>query len=382
MIAAIVAKITDPAERALTERILECADEASSAIESISLNAYEEPDYEATRDLEMWESLASSVRAMIVALIGLKEALFALAPPPDRADDEVDITFDLIEPVPAPPVHDTMKEEVDQLVAGASEMRAAVRPLTDLLVYELVRFGTRLRNPTIIADRWNLLADMQEMKGKFSKLLDALRAALVQSYASEAEREKLFDYRTELDGAIELRGALAKLQRDVNNLAHGIEAAADDERPVVMEELFLRLVRFARATSFQLMRAPDKRLMIEFRKKLAEKLGAEGASTRERQELLDGFVRFLEAMSSINRREVLVRHDKALAQRLAAELTDVDANQQRKAINTIATVYSDASRLLGREPMLDDLLFGRLHLDEPDDVTAMKVWLLRALQRI
>ena len=390
----IVAAIADAKTRAVMTRALHAEAAALKALEDIRLEPYEEPEYEA-QDLVMWEELAGPVRATLIALAELKESIAPLAPADAQPhSDEVDIAFDLIEPTPVSPVRDNMKEEVDQLVrttliAGQAledltedSMRAAVRPLLELMSYETVRFGGRLRNPTIIADRWNLLADMQEFKGKFRKLLAALRLALVHPYTTPEQRAALADYRTELDEALQLRQALAHLLRDVLGLVEASAHCSEEERAFIVQELFVRLIRFSRSPAFQLVRAPDKRLMIEFRHDLATKLGVDRLSAREVGDVLEGFLRYLEALGAISRREVLVNHDRLLVHELKRDLNVVDISGHADAIALLAQIRARAMALLGRDPVLDDCLEGRPLLDEEADLVFTIGWLRRALTRI
>lgn len=388
----IAAAIPDVESRAVMTRALRAEAAAYEALEDIRLEPYEEPDYE-PQDLIMWEELAQPVRATLIALAELKEALLPLAPEESQPQsDDIDIAFDLIDPSPAEQVRDTMKEEVDQLVrttlvpapdeSPEKSMRAAVRPLSDLMVYETIRFGGRLRNPTIIADRWNLLADMQEFKGKFRKLLAALRLALVHPYTTAEERAALADYRTELDAALQLRQALAYLLRDVLGLVEASAHCSEEERAFIVQELFVRLIRFSRSPAFQLVRAPDKRLMIEFRHDLATKLGVDRLSAREVSDVLEGFLRYLEALGAISRREVLVNHDRLLVHELKRDLNVVDISGHADAIALLAQIRARATALLGRDPVIDDFLAARPLLDEEADLSFTISWLRRALARI
>jgi hypothetical protein len=384
----IIAAIADGDAREVMARALHAEAAAQRTLDDIRLEPYEEPDYEA-QDLLMWEELATPVRSTLIALSELKEALAPLAPAESHANDEVDIAFDLIDPEPAVPVRDTMKEDVDQLVrttlgdaSPEDAMRAAVRPLSDLMMYETMRFGARLRNPTIIADRWNLLADMQEFKGKFKKLLAALRLALVHPYTTAEQRARLVDYHTELDAALQLRQAIALLLRDVLGLVEASGRASDVERAFIVQELFVRLIRFSRSAAFALVRAPDKRLMIEFRHDLATKLGVERLSSREVGDVLEGFVRYLEALGAISRREVLVNHDRALAQDLARALDAVDVRQPSVAVGAIAEIRAQAMALLGRDPVLDDVLATHPLLEDEADLALLIALLRRGFLRI
>lgn len=366
---------------------------ASLALVALDLSPYEEPEY-VGQDLAMWEEVARPLRTVLVSLNDLRDGLTALQPANTEPSDDVDIAFDLIEPSVAEPIRDRMSYDVDELIESSlgamsdpeSTIRQALLPLSEMIRFELSRFGNRFRNPTVIADRWNLLSELQEFKGKFAKLLAAIRLAALHPYTTQAEREVLVDYRTELENSLQVRRSITFLGRDVMSLVEASSAATDEERRFVLEELFLRLLRYSRHSAYALLRAPDKRQVIEFRKALATALGANDAATgRRSRELLEGFVRFLEAMQSLNKREVLVAHDRRVAQALRVQLDQV-ALVSEKAPEAVLHAFSEwreqAMVLLGLHSVFDDFLMGRPLVDEVDDVKAIVPLMHRMLLRL
>ena len=366
---------------------------ASLALGSLQLTPYEEPEY-VGQDLAMWEEVATPLRSVLMGLHDVRDALAQLRPAESNRQDDVDIAFDLIDPTPAEPIRDRMSYDVDDLLQQSQQsdtsseamIRQALLPLGEMMRFELTRFGNRFRNPTVIADRWNLLSELQEFKGKFAKLLTAVRLAAILPHTTPDERERLVDYRTELDNSLVVRRALAFLMRDVLALVEATADISPEERRFLLEELFMRLLRFSRHSAYALLRAPDKRQVIEFRKALAGSLGADDAATARRtREQLEGFVRFLEAMQSINKREVLVAHDGGVAFALRAgarHLEGLLVEDPGAALPAFAEWREQASTLLGLLAPLDDFLLARPLVDELDDLRGVLPFMARLLARL
>lgn len=398
---AVLARI-EPELRAKIEILLARERAAHFALQGLDLLPYEEPEY-VGQDLAMWEEIAGPLRTVLLGLNDVRDALRALKT--EEADGssegEIDIAFDLAEPAPAEPVRDRMNYDIDLLIESAlspertaeAQVADALLPLGEMMRIELGRFGDRFRNPTVIADRWNLLSELQEFKGKFQKLLMAVRLAAIHRYSDEQERQSLVDYRTELDTSLVIRCAIYLLRRDVVALVqaylgdeqiNGVRATVSNEvRSFILQELFVRLLRFSRHAGYTHLRAPDKRQVIEFRKALALVLGAsEPAATHRADELLEGFVRFLDAMQSISKREVLLAHDQRLVAALrleAQQLKMIAEASPATLVKSLRELRLHAAPVLGLIPELNAWLMAHVVDDIADPEVSMH-WVLAALR--
>ncbi len=384
--------------RLLTAEIL-----ARLALAEIDLEPYEQPDYEQP-EIDMWEGLAQSVRSGLVSLLELKSTLFKFAPATEEpAASEDDIMFDLVENAPrVERLRDSLGEQVDawleatiEAVGAAkpdkttvqqrNEVLDAIGPLAGIILTEINRFGTRLRNPNVVGDRWNLLADLQEFKGKFSKLLGAMRFGLLKPFTDLSEDALLKEYRTERETAQLLRRGVVGLTRDVTTLVDAHKRGNTEERRFIVEELLVRLMRFSRSEPFAVLRAPDKKVLIEFRKNLALNVGTSRERPRVIDELLEGFGKFLEVLGDINRREVLVRHDQTVVNDLRSRLIVIEEVMELdmgSALKLLVELRAHATPLYGRESMLDDWLNSATEPSDREDLRAITTWLKRGLQRV
>ncbi|WP_446910969.1 hypothetical protein, partial [Klebsiella pneumoniae] len=87
-----------------------------------------------------------------------------------------------------------------------------------------------------------------------------------------------------------LRRGVIRLTRDVTAFVNAFNGGSQEEKRFILEELLVRLMRFSRSDAFAVLRAPDKRVLIEFRKNLAMHVGMTRERTRVVAELLEGFV--------------------------------------------------------------------------------------------
>ncbi len=390
-------KLRDDVLALLTAEIL-----ARLSLKAIALEPFEEPDYDAP-DIDMWDTVAQPVRSALIALIELRKLIGDLTPVSDDAPGgDVDVAFDLVDndPPPSYETPDNVAKQVDDWVQSTlgtkerdisaktpadqwKEVQESLQPLAGILVQETQRFATRLRNPQVVVNRWMLLAELQEFKGKFQKLLGALRLGLLHPFTDLPDAELLGDYRTEEQGSVLIRRAFCRLERDVNALINVHETASSDERRFALEELIVRLMRFARSDAFALVRAPDKRAIIEFRKMLA----AEAAKPEGRrlEEILEDLSKFLDMMRGLNRREILEKHDRiALADLrsrvlVVEEVSPLDIESARRLLGE---AHASAQNLLGRDALLDMWIERLLPCDTKEDLQAIVHWVNHALSRI
>ncbi len=397
----ITAAISDKKLRGDVLALLTAEILARLSLKAISLGPFEEPDYEAP-DIDMWDAVAQPVRSALIALIELRKLIGDLTPLSDDAGGEVDVAFDLVDnnPPPSYETPDNVAKQVDDWVqstlgqkeadhAGKTpaeqwkEVQESLQPLAGILVQETQRFATRLRNPQVVVNRWMLLAELQEFKGKFQKLLGALRLGLLHPFTDLPDAELLGDYRTEEQGSVLVRRAFFRLEQDVNALINVYETAGRDEKRLALEELIVRLMRFARSDAFPLVRAPDKRALIEFRKTLADEVGK--AAPRRLTEIFEDLSKFLDMMRGLNRREILEKHDRACLADLRSrvlvveEVSPLDIESARRLLSE---AHAAAQGLLGRDALLDVWVERSLPCETKDDLQAIVRWINHALSRI
>jgi hypothetical protein len=158
--------------------------------------------------------------------------------------------------------------------------------------------------------------------------------------------------------AVDLRAALADLAHHIARFNAAIsEAASGDMVPLVVG-VADRLARFAARAEYRSLRTEDKKAVIDFRRSLHDLRHADGGVPVVRlRSAIEGFSKFLDALHSINHREVLVVHDRQRLNEALLRLDEsssiVDPAAARGRLFAIARLLSS---VMGRHPDLDQAL--------------------------
>jgi hypothetical protein len=160
-------------------------------------------------------------------------------------------------------------------------------------------------------------------------------------------------YLTTLGRALLVRRGLADL---ATKLAPHNDVLQSNEASEHQHELqLLRTVmrQFVSSVVCRAMRAADRWQMVEFERELAEQPLSVARMTSE------GLVKYVESLSSVNQREVLVLHDQRTIEEMrdalasARQLVDLSPKTAREEMER---AYQAALRLRGRHPTTDTLI--------------------------
>src|SRR6266849_4426356 len=130
---------------------------------------------EATRQLAEVDLVMGQTVESVNRLIAVANEVF---PPPDQPDapDNLDEAFG--------PSGGERLPEVEVVESQEQGIARTVFAVCGVLRQDVARLGERLRNPTVVADPWNLIADLLEFRGR-------LRAGI---------GEMIFDVAARVDG--------------------------------------------------------------------------------------------------------------------------------------------------------------------------------------
>jgi len=117
-----------------------------------------------------------------------------------------------------------------------------------------------------------------------------------------------------------------------------------------------RLAHFSARPEYRSLRAEDKKAVIDFRREVFELRRAADLSMVRLRRSVEGFSKFLESMSAINHREVLVLHDRRVLEeslgRVQAVLAQVHSVPDQ-ARRTCDHMVEELVSVYGRNPDLD-----------------------------
>jgi hypothetical protein len=325
--------------------------------------------------LEVWAMVAPAFGAVFKAIAEMNAGLRSAFPQgaaPAAKDEEIDILFDVDPGSLAAGAYqrrdDRLGEEIDRLVrkVAGSEQRdptseamaslgQTVWTIAAMMQEEMRRFGTRLRQVAVVTDRWNLLAEMQETRHKLGKAAAAVIIAVCSSFARVRPEEIVPGFRTELALSLGLRAGMFALRDEVRAVRAGIDKQPAHGWISGARRVGALLETFLQEPAFGWMRALDKRALVDAHDALGQALAARD-TPRRLAELIEGIVRFLEALEAINRREILVEHDRRAFASAASKLEESLNDTGQPGRLAFGAALAELAAAAGRDPQIDSMV--------------------------
>jgi len=338
-------------------KLLQAAKEATRQLAEVDLVRFEADAEEGTHSLALWEEVAPVMGQTVESVNRLIAVANEVFPPPDQPDapDNLDEAFG--------PSGGERLAEVEVVESQEQGIARTVFAVCGVLRQDVARLGERLRNPTVVADPWNLIADLLEFRGR-------LRAGIgemifdVAARVDELTRADIVPgYAEDLVQAVLVRQAATNLAFLFRGHARRIAQAPDDRIAAALQDALRDVHAFSRTRALQALRTPDKRIFLEARAQMHQ-LGREKPPRAiEIKQAVENLARFLESLSVISRRENLRLHDReqlAAAGR-ALELARQRLAQPPRARIALLEAVRAASALYGRDAQLDPYLRAQRH---------------------
>ncbi len=254
---------------------------AIDAMGELDLVQYEEPEVDSSADLSMWEKVAPVIGSTISEVNTFAAQIDASFPPGEL----------LVDP--------------DQLTIESLFTQAAASARADVM-----NFGQRMRDPSVVGDRWNLLTELQIFRFHFRDALGKLVWDVAQVFGECKRREVAPGYEDALKSTLVVRAMTTDLRRLMRVRIQKVSDAAPGEMLAQAQAMEKELNAFGRTAAWRALRAQDKKGILEFRARLREQI-AGGAPTKiELLEVLEPFVEFVDEFAEISQRELLVQHDQ------------------------------------------------------------------------
>lgn len=311
--------------------------------------------------------LAPYMLEALKAINSLNEQLCSVYPAPadtdasEKSADDFDLEFDLVD---GPTGEGSRLSAADAAASEKSQreqVNETVYALGGMLRSRVASFAPRLHHALSVGESWALLSELDHYQHALTKSLQGLLFGVLAIFNGDVRREEILpEYRSGVRESVELRGALTELTHHVGKLNSAIASAKSEQLVPLVVALSDRLTRFCARPAYRVLRAEDKREIVDFRSKLFsirhQKNGV--PMVRLRQEV-EGFSKFLDAMQAINHREVLVVHD---CQRLVDCLQRLQASEDlavvdpESARNRFDSVIEQLGSVYGRNPELDEAL--------------------------
>ncbi len=343
---ALAEEIPDQAFGGRLWKVYDSASAAISALGYLDLAKYEDFSEEATPDLSMWEEVAPVISRTLMDVNRLLATVHELFPAASAGG-----IGDLIgEAIGEGGAHEAL------LLHKKEETGRHVQALAETLSLEIANLGERVRSPQVVSDRWTLLADLQEFRGRFRGAIGDTIYLTASEFAPVSQIDVVPGWAEDVRDAVAARRSVTDLARLLSVHSARIRAAQASNRPAAVAELTQDLDVFGRSRSFGVLRSADKRRFVEFRKLLRR---ASSDPSVDLVEAAADFAAFAQSLIHINRRACLVEHDRALLAGCCVKLENAEA-ARRDAPEDCAALLAEAVRLAGdlygRSPTLDAYL--------------------------
>jgi hypothetical protein len=325
---AILALEPDVAFANRLRRVLESAARAISKLGELDLVKYEETlPLEDTADLSLWEELAPVVAETLANVSALIEEIDA-----DFPEGEVAI-------------EDRQDEVMDLIRAASSDLRG-----------EVSHFGQRVRDPSVVGDRWNLVIELQSFRFQFRNRIGNMVFEVASRLGECQRREVEPGYDVALATTLVIRSTTADLQRLMHSRMQKVAEAAPEDVEWNVQQIDKELNAFGRTAAWRALRAQDKRVIIEFRHRL-RKILTPDLTKFELLSLIEPFVEFIDGFREVNQRELLIQHDQEVQASVGVVLERaMNASRYEDQLLAFNEAIGAGQSLYGRSPEFDAFL--------------------------
>jgi hypothetical protein len=352
-LAGLLATISDRKIRRKVQKLLQFGEEAVRALGELDAALYLREDGE--------EQLQIVSDAVLSHFRRLLEYIGMVAPAAATSGGEVDGELELDGSGPARPsgrmsmrnmVANKQRSDDDKWNALSAEMSTLQYGLGSELKEFERRFAHALKND----NKEQAVRDLNDATTGLMDGVFAVMTTVYECFLGYAEPERMVPgHRDTLGKALAVRRALADLRRGVRGLNRRVQDRAT--RPDVAETNYQRIVdamsRFVDSDVFYYLRSDTRRDFWQFRETLAN-----GNAVQNRLDC-EGFDKYLDSLSFVSQRGVLIKHDTDLKAKTAGDLERAVKFAKllpEVACDVIEQGFVKAERLYGLNDEIDGLV--------------------------
>jgi len=317
---------------------------ALARLTDLDLLQYESPVTTDSLDLSTWEEMAPVVAATlrdVNAFIDLVRTQLA-AQPAVSAGGLASLVEDAV-------LDDAARAQLEQVLESAASQ----------LFEQVQSLGAKVRDPGVVADRWNLLAEVQASRTRFREHIGTLVFDLVTPFADVERSDVVPGLAEELAGAVAVRAAVADLRRVLEARASKLRQASAEDVQWHAQHLEQEMDAFGRTAPYRSLRAQDKRRLIEYRHEVREMAAQPLPAKVDVMEVCQRVLELVKSLAVVSQRALLRRHDHEVWARSGVKLEQAEALlaiDRRAAAVALAEASELAAGLYGRSEPLDDFL--------------------------
>lgn len=321
----ILQSLPDPSFAGRLRQVYAAAAQAITRLGDMDLVKYETDSTESGADLSLWEEMAPVIRDTVV---------------------DVNTLLNVIrEQFPAG------SSEAGPLQEKARNASVSLQEAMTQMAQQITQLGEAMRNPSVVSDRWTLLAEVQRFRSTFREQVSNLVFTSINAFVDVARKEVVPGYEAEVKAAMTVRAIVADLGRIIAARLAKVRDAGPAELQPQAQQLQNEMDAFGRTGAYRGLRAQDKRHFIESRGKLGP-LAAHATPPKEEVvavvEELDALVR---SLSAVNQRQVLIINDREVWAACGVRL--------ERAMSLVDSDPATAARLLAEAAAIGQSLYGR-----------------------
>ena len=317
---------------------------ALARLTDLDLLQYESPVTTSSLDLSTWEEMAPVVAATlrdVNAFIDLVRTQLATQPRV-RGNGLASLVEDAV-------LDDVARAKLERVLESAASQ----------LFEQVQTLGAKVRDPAVVADRWNLLAEVQASRTRFREHIGTLVFDVVAPFADVDRSEVVPGHAEEVAGAVAVRAAVADLRRVIESRASKLRQASAEDVQWHAQHLEGEMDAFGRTAPYRSLRAQDKRRLIEYRHEVRAIAALPLPARADVMDLCQRVLELVKGLAVVNQRALLRRHDHEVWARSGVKLEQTEALlaiDRRAAAVALAEAAELAAGLYGRSEPLDEFL--------------------------
>ena len=338
--------LADRAFAAKLRKVYFAAAQAITKLSDIDLVKYETGTVDTAPDLSLWEEMAPVIRDTVMDVNGLLSAIREQFPSQGGLEHALSSALE-----------DTGSHspEARRIRSVTQAMQATMM----VIAQEITELGELMRNPNVVSDRWNLLAELQRFRSRFREQIGDLVYETASTF-QEIRREDVVPGHAEaVSAALLVRATVADLRRVTGSRVKSIQDSDAEDVQWNAQQLEKELDMFGQTPAYGALRAQDKRAVIEFRQSLGELARRPNIGKPELLALVQPFAEMVASWDQVNRRQILIAHDREVLAACGVRLEHAESMLTKDppgAARVMAEAVLTAQSLYGRDAELDTFL--------------------------
>jgi hypothetical protein len=363
-LAGLLATITDRKIRRKVQKLLQFGEEAVRALGELDAALYLKADGEEQLQI-VSDAVLSHFRRLLEYVVMVAPA--GTGSPSEEVEGELDL--DGSGAAKAPPARASARNLVPHAKRSDDEKWKTLSDEMSTLQYglgfELKEFERRFANALAKDQKEQAVRDLNDATTGLMDGVFAVMTTVYESFLGYAEPEKMVPgHRDTLGKALAIRRSVADLRRGVRGLNRRVQDATAGG---IAETNYRRIVeavtRFIESDVFSYLRSDTRRDFWQFQDTLAN-----GNAVQNRLDC-EGFDKYLDSLSFISQRGVLIKHDTDLKAKITGDLERAVKFAKvlpEVACEVIEQAFVKAERLSGLSDEIDALVLQWSALT-PDD---------------